>query len=83
MELICATGADCRRQNIPVANEVVMIIPEEYSCVSVYDIVLANHNNANESEYHSICSNHVTYILLHYTLLFPYDKHGWHWALQL
>ena len=31
MELICATGADRRRHNVPIANEVAMIIPDEYS----------------------------------------------------
>ena len=78
MELICATGADRRRHNVPVANEVAMIIPDEYGLASVRDIVLAHRNNANESEYHAICSNHAAYTPLHYTLLFPYGEHGWH-----
>ena len=81
MELICATGADRRQHNVPVVNEVEMIIPDEYGLASMRDIVLAHHNNANESEYHTICSNHAAYTPLHYTLLFPYGEHGWHWAL--
>ena len=63
MELICATGADQRRHNIPVANEVAMIIPDEYGIASVRDIVLAYRNSGNESAYQTISS-----IMLHIPL---------------
>ena len=83
MELICATGADRRRHNIPVANEVAIVIPDEYGVASVCDIVLAYRNSANQSAYQTISSTHAAYTSLHYTLLFPYGEHGWHWALRL
>ena len=83
MELICATGADRRRHHVPVANEVAMIIPDEYGIASVRDIVLANRNVARNGEYQIICSNHAAYTPLHYTLLFPFGELGWHWALRL
>ena len=51
MELICATGVDLRRHNVPIANEVAMIIPDEYAVPGHRDIVLANRNIANESTY--------------------------------
>ena len=81
MELICATGTDHRQNNVTVANEVAMIIPDEYGLASVCDIVLVYRNNTNESEYHAICSIHAAYTPLDYTLLFPYGEHGWHWEL--
>ena len=83
MELICATGADRRRYNIPVANEVAMIIPDKYGIASVRHIVFAHRKRVNESEYQVISSSHAAYTPLHYTLLFPYGEHGWHWALQV
>ena len=83
MELICATGADQRRHNVPVANEFAMIIPDEYGVASVRDIVLAYRNGGDQSAYQTISSTHAEYTPLHYTLLFPYGEHGWHWALRL
>ena len=83
MELMCATGSDRRRHNVPVGNEVAMIIPDEYGLANVYDIVLIYCNDANESEYHAICSNHAAYTPLHYTLLFTYGEHGCQWELRL
>ena len=72
MELICATGVDRRRHNVPIANEVAMIIPDEYCVAGHRDIVLANRNIANESPYQIINSDHSAYAPLHYTLLFLY-----------
>ena len=83
MELICATGSDRRRHNVPVANEVAMIIPDEYGIASVRDIVLAYRNSTNESAYQTISLTHAAYTPLHYTLLFPHGEYGWHWALRV
>ena len=76
MELICATGAVRRWHNVPVANEVAMIIPDEYGVASVRDIILAYRNSTNDSAYQTISSNHAAYTPLHYTLLFPFGEHG-------
>ena len=83
MDLICVTGVDRRRYNVPIVNEVAMIIPDEYGVAGHRDIVLANRNVANESPYQIINSNHAAYTPLNHTLLFPYGEHGWHWALRL
>ena len=76
MELICATGADRRRHNVPIANEIAIIIPDEYGIAGHRDIVLAHRNIANQSHYQTINSNHAAYTPLHYTLLVPYGEHG-------
>ena len=83
MELVCATGADKRRHNLPVANEVAAIIPDEYGIASCRDIILAHRNYTTKSAYQTISSTHAAYTPLHYTLLFPYGELGWHWALRL
>ena len=80
MQLIVAEGADKRRYNIPIANEVAIIIPDEYDLAGHRDIILACRNT---ERYDIISTGHAAYIPLHYVLLFPHGDHGWHWALTL
>ena len=78
MKLICTTGADHRRHNIPDGNKVAIIIVDKHGLASVHDIILAHRNSANNSDYYTIYSNNAVYIPLYYTLLFPYSEHEWY-----
>jgi hypothetical protein len=80
MELMVESDADRRRYNLPVSNEVAIIIQDEYGQPCKRDIILAKRNGTQISR---ICSTHAAYMPLHYVLLFPYGDHGWHWSLQL
>lgn len=51
MELMCTSGADTQRHNIPIANEVAMVIPDEYGIASHRDIILASRNVAEGCAY--------------------------------
>jgi len=57
-----------------MADEVSMILPEEYGSAGSWDLVLARRmdddDHANPFTY--INSNHASYLPLHYILLFPY-----------
>jgi len=72
-----------RRYNIPTFNEVAVIIPDEYSMASHRDIVLAQKNVPNESQFQIISSSHAAYTPLHYVLFFPFGDHGWNWSFGL
>jgi len=79
------TVADLRRENLPTANEVAMILPEEYGRGGFRDIVLAERINGEipNRGFSMINPNHASYLPLHYVLLFPYGEPGWHWARTL
>ena len=85
LSLILESGADMRRENLPTANEVAMILPEEYGRGGFRDIVLAERINGEipNNGFSIINSNHASYLLLDYVLLFPYGEPGWHWARTL
>jgi len=85
LSLIMETGADMRRDNLPTANEVAMILPEEYSRGGFRDIVLAERVNGEvlDNGLTIINSNHASYLPLHYVLLFPYGEPGWQGARTL
>jgi len=85
LSLILESGADMRRENLPTANEVAMILPEEYGRGGFRDIVLAERINGEipNNGFSIINSNHASYLPLHYVLLFPYGEPGWHWARTL
>jgi len=82
LELVLKHGADLRRENIPTANEVSMILPEEYGTAGFRDIVLARRVNEEDdtNSFTLIDPNHASYLPLHYVLLFPYGEPGWHWG---
>jgi len=85
LSLIVETGADLRRENLPTANEIAMILPEEYGSKGFRDLVLAQRSNgeAISNGFSTINPNHALYLPLHYVLLFPYGEPGWHWGRQL
>ena len=78
LSLIVEFGADRRRENLPTANEVAMILPEEYGRRGFRDIVLAERVNGElpDNRLTIINSNHASYLPLHYVLLFPYGEPG-------
>ena len=80
LRLIVERGADRRRENLPTADEVSMILPEEYGSEGFRDIVLARRVNGEDvvNAFTPINPNHALYLPLHYVLLFPYGEHGWY-----
>ena len=80
MELIVEKDADGRRYNLPVSNEVAIIIQDEYGLPCKREIVLIERNN---NWMFRISPTHAAYMPLHYVLLFPYGDLGWHWGLRL
>jgi len=85
LRLVVERGADLRRENLPTADEVSMILPEEYGSGGFRDIVLARRVNGEDlgRDLTLINPNHALYLPLHYVLLFPYGEHGWHWGRTL
>ena len=87
MELV--VGIDKRTQNLPTADEVAGIIPNEYLEESFRDIIITFRKNINDNTeniaalYKRIDENHAAYMPLHYVLLFPRGEYGWHWGLRL
>ena len=85
LRLVVERGADLRRENLPTADEVSMILPEEYGSAGFRDIVLASRMNGEDRDnpFTLINPNHASYFPLHYVLLFPYGDPGWHWGRTL
>ncbi|RPB00480.1 hypothetical protein L873DRAFT_769286 [Choiromyces venosus 120613-1] len=85
LSLIVEHGADMRRENLPTADEVSMILPEEYGRGGFRDIVLAQRLNGEVPNrgFSFINPNHASYLPLHYVLLFPHGEPGWHWGRTL
>ncbi|CUS07467.1 unnamed protein product [Tuber aestivum] len=82
LRLVEERGADPRRENLPTADEVAMILPEEYESGGFRDIVLARSMNGEDgpNSWSLINPNHPSYRPRHYVLLFPYGEPGWHWG---
>jgi len=80
--VVVREGADPRRQNLPTADEVSMILAEEYGDEGCRDIVLAERVNrqGERNSFTHINPNHALYMPLHYVLFFPSGEHGWHWG---
>ena len=85
LSLIVESGADMRRENLPTADEVSMILPEEYGTAGFRDIVLAQRLNGvvPHRGFSIINPNHASYLPLHYVLFFPRGELGWHWGRTL
>ena len=86
LRLIVERGADRRRENLPTADEVSMILPEEYyGSEGFRDIILARRVNGEHvvNSFTLINPNHALYLPLHYVLFFPYGEPGWHWGMRL
>ena len=72
---------DRRRYNLPIAEDVAMIIPGDGIPRDYRDIVL--HLRAPEDlPLLRINEGHPAYAPLHYVILFPHGDHGWHENLR-
>ena len=82
LRLILERGADRRRENLPVVNEVAIIVPEEYGEAGFRDIVLARCGMGSEQHgaFTTINPNYGVYLPLHYVLFFPRGEFGWYWG---
>ena len=67
---------DQRTHNLPTTEEIVVIIPEDrvYHALDNRDVVL----QARGGQLEHISQNSPSYSTLHYVLLFPKGKNGWH-----
>jgi len=73
LRMVVERGADLRGENLPTADEVSMILPEEYGTGGFRDIVLARRVNGADlgRDLTLINPNHALYLPLYYVLLFP------------
>jgi len=82
MRLIIELGADRRRENLLMSNEVTAIIPDEYTDASRRDLVLTVCKAGRDrSQIYIVNVTHAAYMPLHYVLLFLYGDPGWHYSL--
>ena len=72
---------DQRTHNLPTAEEIVVIIPEEgvYHAMDNRDVVLW----ARGGQLQRISQNSPSYAALYYVLLFPEGKNGWHTRIPI
>lgn len=78
-------GTDRRRYNLPIADEVALILPGSGEANYDHqgrDIVLRL-RNSGDKQLQRIHETHPAYVPLHYVLLFPHGDHGWHSDLRL
>lgn len=80
MQLVVEQGADHRRHNLPVTNEIALLIPTEYDQPCRRDVVVVSRNS---DALRTIDRNTSLYMNLHYVLLFPCGSVGFHWGLRL
>ncbi|CAO0796173.1 unnamed protein product [Mucor circinelloides] len=86
MKMELAAGQDRRTYNLPTANEIAAVIPNEYSDRSFRDTLITYRNNSSNSAnglYRRINETHAAYMPLHYVLLFSRGEYGWHWGRRL
>ena len=74
---------DKRCYNLPIANEVAVIIPEneDADATGPHNIIL--HRLTESDTLQTLRDGHPAYSCLHYVLLFPTGQHRWHWELRL
>jgi hypothetical protein len=79
MRLILEASTNWRYKNLLISNKVAVIILDEYSNTSFYNIMLTERYTPNKRLwYYRINLTHAIYIPLHYILLFPRGNTGWH-----
>lgn len=77
IHLFLKKRADFHCNNLPNANEVLIMIPDEYKKANFKNFVLSFQRFANDvSILQNISSIIVVYTSLHYLLLFPYRDFG-------
>ena len=72
-------GHDHRRYNLPSADEVAVILPDNQAGSEPRDIVLRRTNNSLQR----ISELHPSYTPLQYPLLFPFGEPGWYPEMML
>ncbi len=84
LKLIVECNFDQRCTTLLMISKVAVFISDEYNEIKYWDIVLAKCTAVNEeSRFHRINHDNITYFSLHYVLFFSEDKSSWHWALRL
>ena len=82
MELVVENNADLRRENLPVADEIAVLIPNEYGEKCFRDIVLVDRGgNEHPTGLRVVDPFNAAYLPLAYPLLFPTGQTGFHWGL--
>ena len=72
MELVVENNADLRRENLPVADEIAVLIPNEYEEKYFCNIVLVDRGgNEHPSGLRAVDPFNAAYLPLAYPLLFP------------
>ncbi|EIW59201.1 uncharacterized protein TRAVEDRAFT_147095, partial [Trametes versicolor FP-101664 SS1] len=82
VRLAVQPNRDRRRYNLPSADDVAVVLPGaegETRATDGRDIILRRRSGALQR----IHEAHPAYAPLHYTLLFPFGTHGWHWDLHM
>jgi hypothetical protein len=73
-------GTDQRRENLPVADEVALLIPNEKDKPDSREVILTARparDTPNQVEsLHRISYTHPLYHTLHYVLLYPFSEPG-------
>jgi hypothetical protein len=72
-------GQDQRQYNLPMMDEVAVILPGDGTAPDRRDIVL--HPRHADRSYTRVDDRNPAYASLHYVLLFPNGNHRWHWDL--
>lgn len=83
MRIELVAGRDRRTENVPTANEVAGILPNESSSDTFRVIRIYLRNSEHGPSFSTISQTHALYIPLHYTLLFPMGDLGWNWGMRL
>ena len=78
-------AADMHHENLPTADEVSMILPEEDGSKGFRDIVLARRSNgADDSNLFTLINpSHAVYLPVQHVFLFPFGEQGCHWGMTL
>ncbi|PMD18327.1 hypothetical protein NA56DRAFT_251299 [Hyaloscypha hepaticicola] len=76
IRLVMESGADHRRENLPISNKLADILPNKFADGSNRDVLLAVRDpGRNGPQFHRVPVTHAAYMPLHYVLLFPYSEH--------
>jgi hypothetical protein len=77
MRLILESGANYRYKNLLISNKVIAFIPDEYTDISRYNLVLIVYKVSRERPQMRIVNIiYIAYMLLYYVLLFLYSNPG-------
>ena len=84
MHLIMKAESNECHTNLLTANEMMVILPNEYDQACFCDIVICSHHTEGAQQgFSHVHFSHATYIPLQYPLLFSYSDPGWTWTLWL